>query len=253
MRRLLPLLAALALALLPSGDGADAARPVVADLSNHLVAITTGFSGTHVLAFGATDDRKGDIVMVVRGPRETHVVREKTRLAGIWMNRGGVTFAQVPSYYAVAATAPLSSVAPSEVRKRHQIGLESLALSATDGDGKGLSEAEAKRFRAALIRIKQKAGLYPEKAGTVTTLENRLFRAELFLPATVPTGSYSVEVYFLQDGAVVGAEITPLFVSKTGFSAEVFDFATRHAVKYALATIAFAVLAGWGVALVFRR
>ncbi len=67
--------------------GFVAARPVVADLSNHLVAITTGFSGTHMLAFGATDDRKGNIVMVVRGPQETHVVREKTRLAGIWMNR----------------------------------------------------------------------------------------------------------------------------------------------------------------------
>jgi uncharacterized protein (TIGR02186 family) len=253
MKRLLPLLAALFLALLPSGDGADAARPVVADLSNHLVAITTGFSGTHVLAFGATDDRKGDIVMVVRGPRQTHVVREKIRLAGIWVNRAGATFAQIPAFYAVAATAPLSQAVPPEVRKRHQIGLESLSLPALNGEGKPLSEAEAKRFRAALIRLKQKAGLYPEAESPVTTLENRLFRAELFLPATVPTGSYSVEVYFLQDGAVIGAEITPLFVSKTGFSAEVFDFAMHNAVKYALATIVFAVFAGWGGALVFRR
>ncbi len=253
MRRLIPLLAAMTLALLPSGDGADAARPVVADLSNHLVAITTGFSGTHVLAFGATDDRKGDIVVVVRGPQETHVVREKTRLAGVWMNRKEATFPQTPAFYAVAATAPLPNVAPSEVRKRHQIGLESLALPALGNGGKALPEDEAKRFRAALIRLKQKAGLYPEAVGAVATLENRLFRAELFLPATVPVGSYSVEVYFLQEGAVIGAEITPLFVSKTGFSAEVFDFAMHRAAAYALTTIAFAVLAGWGIALVFRR
>ncbi len=104
-----------------------------------------------------------------------------------------------------------------------------------------------------MIRLKQKAGLSPTAVGAVTTLENRLFRAELFLPATVPVGSYSVEVFFIQDGAVVGAEITPLFVSKTGFSADVFDFAMHHAAKYAIAVIAFAALAGWGIALVFRR
>ena len=102
------------------GDGATAARPVVADLSNHLVAITTGFSGTHVLVFGATDDRKGDIVMVVRGPRETHVVREKVRLAGIWVNREAAVFPAIPAFYAVAATGPLNTVVPSEIRKRHE-------------------------------------------------------------------------------------------------------------------------------------
>lgn len=239
--------------LLLGGDGATAARPVVADLSNHLVAITTGFSGTHVLVFGATDDRKGDIVMVVRGPRETHVVREKVRLAGIWVNREAAVFPAIPAFYAVAATGPLNTVVPSEIRKRHGIGIEALPLAATDSAHKALPDDQARKFRAALIQLKQQAGLYPEALGMVTTLENRLFRAELELPATVPVGSYTVEVYFVQDGAVVGAEITPLFVSKTGFSADVYDFAMYNAAKYALASILFAAFAGWAVALVFRR
>lgn len=238
--------------LLLGGD-AGAARPVVADLSNHLVAITTGFSGTHVLVFGATDDRPGDIVMVVRGPRETHVLREKVRLAGIWVNREAAVFPDIPAFYAVAATAPLNAVMPSEIRKRHGIGVEALPLPATDGSGDAMAEHEARPFRAALIRLKQQAGLYPEALGLVSTLENRLFRAELDLPATVPVGSYTVEVYFVQDGVVVGAEITPLFVSKTGFSADVYDFAMYSAAQYALASILFAVCAGWLVALVFRR
>lgn len=253
MRRLLaPLFASLGLLLL-SGGGVGAARPVVADLSNHLVAITTGFSGTHVLVFGATDDRKGDIVMVVRGPRETHVVREKARVAGVWVNRTAAEFSSIPAYYAVAATAPLNAVLPSEIRKRHGIGVEALPLAATDGSGAALPEPESRRLRAALVRIKQQAGLYPEALGLVTTLENRLFRAELDLPSTVPVGAYTVEVYFVQEGQVIGAEITPLFVSKTGFSADVYDFAMYSAARYALASILFAVFAGWTVALVFRR
>ena len=42
------------------------AVPLVADLSNHPVAITTGFTGTDVLLFGATDG-PGDVVIVVSG------------------------------------------------------------------------------------------------------------------------------------------------------------------------------------------
>ncbi len=252
MKRLGLILGAM-LVLILGGDAGRAARPVVADLSNHLVAITTGFSGTHVLVFGATDDRKGDIIMVVRGPRETHVVREKVRVAGVWVNRNAAQFPGIPAYYAVAATAPLNTVVPSEIRKRHGIGVEALPFAATDTSGKPLSDMDSRRFRDALIRIKQQAGLYPEELGLVTTLENRLFRAELDLPSTVPVGAYTVEVYFVQDGSVIGAEITPLFVSKTGFSADVYDFAMYSAAKYAFASIIFAVFAGWAVALVFRR
>ena len=44
-----------------------AGAELVAALSNHLVAISTGFSGTDVLLFGAIDGT-GDVVVVVRGP-----------------------------------------------------------------------------------------------------------------------------------------------------------------------------------------
>ncbi len=43
------------------------AQPLVADLSRHFIAITSGFDGTEVLLFGAIDG-EGDLVIVVRGP-----------------------------------------------------------------------------------------------------------------------------------------------------------------------------------------
>jgi len=244
---------AAAICLIVGGSAAPASRPIVADLSNHLVAITTGFSGTDVLVFGATNEQPGEIVMVIRGPKETHVVREKDRIAGIWVNRHEAFFEQIPSFYAVASTAPMSEFVPLDVRKRHQIGLDALTLIARNSRYQPLPEPEAEKFRDALIRLKTSQGLYGKNVATVSTLENRLFRSELHLPATVPTGPYTVEVYFVSDGAVVGAEITPLFVSKTGFSAEIFDFATVHSAWYAIVCIIFAILAGWAVALVFKK
>ena len=49
------------------------ADPLVVDLSNHLVAITTGFTGTKVLLFGAVED-EGDVIVTVRGPDQDMVV-----------------------------------------------------------------------------------------------------------------------------------------------------------------------------------
>lgn len=238
----LALIAVLALAAAP----ARAARPVVADLSSHLVSITTGFSGSRVLVFGATDDRPGDIVMVLRGPAETHVVRKKGRVAGIWANRAQARFEAIPAFYAVAATAPLDGVLPEAVRRRHRIGVDALELAPRDGDRGGA-------FRDALVRLKRKAGLYPEAETRITTLENRLFRTEVFLPPTVPVGSYTVEVFRVEDGTITGAEITPLYVSKIGFSAEVFDFSQNHSVLYALSAILMAVAAGGAATILFRR
>jgi hypothetical protein len=49
------------------------AAPLVADLSKHLVAITTGFAGTDVLLFGAIDE-PGDVVVIVWGPPQEVVM-----------------------------------------------------------------------------------------------------------------------------------------------------------------------------------
>ena len=79
------------------------AQPLSADLSDHLIGITTGFTGTEVVLFGAVDG-PGDVYVVVTGPPETVTVRRKARIAGIWINRDSIAFPQVPSFYAIATS-----------------------------------------------------------------------------------------------------------------------------------------------------
>src|SRR5207247_3547044 len=66
----------LTLALAAGPARADA---VVADLSSHLIAITTGFTGASVVLFGATDG-PGDIIAVVRGPERDMTVWRKGKV-----------------------------------------------------------------------------------------------------------------------------------------------------------------------------
>ena len=62
-------------------------------------------------------------------------------------------------------------------------------------------------------------------------------------PATVPTGTYFIEVLLVRDGSVVSGQTTPLVVSQIGLDAEVGEFAERRALIYGL--IAVAIGARW--------
>ncbi len=235
-------------ALVHTATGPAASQPLVADLSSHLVAITTGFAGTQVLLFGAIEE-EGDVVVLVRGPGTDTVVRRKGRFWGLWVNREELAFAGVPAFYAVASSRPLDQIAPPTVRARHQLGVDRLRLSPLDPAGTG----EIAAFRDALIRQKQESRLFVAEVGRVSFLGQRLFRTPLDFPSNLPTGTYSVEVLLLRGGEVVAAQTTPLIVSKDGFSAEVYDFAHDHAALYGLLAVVLGTLAGWLGGVVFRR
>jgi uncharacterized protein (TIGR02186 family) len=236
---------AFALLLLLAALRPAAAQPLVADLTSHLIGISTSFTGTSVVLFGAIDG-PGDIVAAIRGPANDIVVRRKGRLGPIWINTKQVTFTDVPGFYGLAASRPVGEVTTPAVRALHQIGLGDLRLVPEEPDP-AIAE-----FRAALIAQQQVQGLFPETVGKVDFLGDRLFRATLVFPANVPTGTYSVEIFLLREGEVVSAQTTPLVVSKIGVDAQLFDFADRQALAYGLVAVLIAVMAGWVASLPFR-
>jgi len=223
------------------------ATPLVADLSDHLIAITTDFTGTDVLLFGAVDG-PGDVVVVVRGPVNDATVRRKERVAGIWVNRESVEFRAVPSFYAIASTRPLDEILDLPTRMRHSIGIDTLRLSAPEAERSLLPE-----FRAALERIKTAEQLYRPDVIDVTFLGDTLFRADFQFPSNVSTGSYVVEVLLIREGEVASAQTTPLVISKSGIGADIYQFAHVNSFFYGLASVSIALLAGWIAHLVFRR
>lgn len=227
------------------------ANGIAADVSDRLIAITTAFVGGEVVVFGAMDEVGGDIVITMQGPSQSQMVRRKSRIAGIWINRDRVEFENVPSYFAIASTRALDDIAELPVRNQFRLGVDHLPVMLVDGDGYSPEEREA--FEEALIRNKQKAGLYSEEPGNVTFPGSRLFRTTFSFPATVPPGNYEIEVLKLEDGQVTGAQKSSLQISKIGIEAEVFDFAHQRSALYGMLAIVIAVAAGWLAGVVFRR
>jgi hypothetical protein len=72
----------------------SASKPVlVPDVSARAIEIRYSFSGAQLLLFGAIlypggrmPAKQADIAVVVKGPVQPIVVREKHKIAGIWMN-----------------------------------------------------------------------------------------------------------------------------------------------------------------------
>jgi len=241
--------AAFAAAVLALAAPAPAAGDyLVADLSDHRISITAGFTGADVLLFG-TRGGEGDVVVVLRGPVSPVVVRRKDRSFGLWLNRAQVTFADAPGYYSVAASRPLEEIASPELLAENEIGFDRLRLAASSA-GAG---ADLEAFRAALLRNMERARLYRAAVREIAFVGELLFRTTFAFPANVPTGVYRADVYLIADGALVSKRTNLLVISKIGFEAALFDFANRQPLGYGLVAVLVALMAGWSAGVIFRK
>ncbi|MDY0871883.1 TIGR02186 family protein [Dongia rigui] len=241
------LLFALAILVLAGLRPAGAQAPLIADLDDHLIAITTGFAGADVLLFGTTDG-PGDVIVVVEGPVGEVDVRRKERVGGIWINRKTLGFQNVPAVYMLAASKPLDQLLPADQRAYYQMGIENIRLVPVDP-----RDSDLKTFTSALVRAKQQRGLFFDQPARILFISDRLFRVNLRVPSTVPTGTYLAKVFLVREQKVVGAFTTPLVISKIGFGADIYDFAHRHSAAYGVIAILVALFAGWMAHLAFRR
>lgn len=245
------LLLLIALCLLPSPISSPEAssRLLSIDLTEQVVPITTGFTGSDLILFGAVRE-PGDIVVVVRGPTRTQVVRRKQRTFGVWVNKDEFVFEDVPSFYWVASNRDMSTFMTKELADIHQIGLDDLQLTALGEPDLSLDTA---KFRSGLIRNMQRKGLYYREPGSLRFVSDQLFRTRINFPAQVSTGEFAVEVYLIADGKLRQFETTQLSVRKFGIEADVYNLAHQHSLIYGLLAVIIAVVAGWGANAAFRR
>tara|TARA_R100000005_G_scaffold96440_1_gene83363 strand:+ start:13579 stop:14364 length:786 start_codon:yes stop_codon:yes gene_type:complete len=233
---------------------AAAQSSLITDISSHLISVTSDFTGTELLLFGAIEldaedvgPGNGDVLVIVRGPEREVVVRRKDRVAGIWINLEAVEFQRVPSFYALASNRPVEEIAPPDVLQRLRIGPNRLRFQ-SDKLGE-ISEP----FEEALVRQKTRERLYSDQDAAVYFLGNKLFRTTIAIPANVPVGDYIAEFYLFKDGELLSASSSPLFIKKSGLGRTIYDFAHDFPALYGIAAIIVALIAGWLASAVFRK
>lgn len=242
------------------GIGAAHAEHLIASVSNHRVIVTSSYVGEELVLFGSVERDAGgpprlgsyDLVVTVSGPRADMVTRRKERRFGIWLNADSRQFLDVPAYLAVSSNRPLDAIAPPDVRRRQQLGLDNILL--TQRVGTDYADVVASDpFRRAFVRLRTDRGLYREATSAVTFLTPTLFRTSISLPAEVPIGTYDVDIKLLADGKLVTRTETAFEIVKAGFEQFIATAARQHGLAYGLATALMALLTGWMASIVFRR
>ena len=252
MSRAAPLLLLL-LAPLLMGQG----KPrLVPDVSQSRIEIRYSFTGAELLLFGAilypggrAPSKNAEIAVVVKGPVQPLVVREKQKVAGIWMNVESSRFRSAPSFYAVASSKPLSNLVDERTAAIYELGLQNLQLS----PGSGASPEVQRRFEAGFIELMQRRQLYFEDSDGVQITEGVLYRGRVTIPAQVPVGDYTAETFLIQDGRVIAGAVRDIHIDKFGFERFIADAAERWALAYGLIAVVLSLLLGWGASALFRR
>lgn len=142
---------------------------VHADVSTRRIAVTSTFSGTGIVVFGAVDNSRQtsaesglyDVVIVISGAPARLVARKKSNVGGLWINTSSTTFTSVPSYYAITSTRPIEEVASEDVLKSSGIGFDFVPMT-LHRSASSLTAAEIKEWREAVVRLKRRDRLYQQ-------------------------------------------------------------------------------------------
>jgi uncharacterized protein (TIGR02186 family) len=234
-----------------------ASKPVlVPDVSDRQVQIIYSFTGADLLLFGAilypggrAPAHPADIAVVLKGPTQSILVREKQKVAGMWLNADSARFRSAPSFYAIATSRPLGRLVDERTAAIYELGLNSLQMSPASG----APPEEQQRFEQGLINLKRRAGLYVQDAHGVEISDGVLYRARIAIPARVPIGRYVAETFLIQDGKVVAGAVREVRIGKSGFERFVADAANRWSITYGLVAVAMSLAIGWGAGALFRR
>jgi uncharacterized protein (TIGR02186 family) len=232
-------------------------KPVlVPDVSQRDIQIAYSFTGAELLLFGAilypggrVPDDRADIVIVVKGPTQSILLREKRRVAGVWVNAESARFRSAPSYYAIASSRPIDQLVDERTRAIYELGLDSLQLSPTTG----AVADDQQRFAQGLVDLRRRAGLYATEPSTVEITDDVLYRARIRIPARVPVGRFTAETFLIRDGRVLAGAVREIDIRKSGFERFVALAADQYGVAYGLAAVALSLGLGWAAGTLFRR
>lgn len=234
---------------------------VQADVSTRSVGITSNFTGTEIVVFGAiensrvtnNEDDQYEIVITLEGTRQRLIARRKSDVFGIWVNTQSITFSDVPSYYAIASTRPLDEIADPIVLRQRDIGFEQIQMQPETGWADGLTTEDLRLFRQAVIRLKQKDRLYVQNEFGVRFVGSSLFRATIDLPANVPVGPLATRVYLFRKGQLIDTFESRVQLSREGLERYLYDFAFAYPMLYGIVAVLLAIGAGLAATSLLKR
>jgi uncharacterized protein (TIGR02186 family) len=225
------------------------ARAIIADLSPRKIDISHDFLGTKILVYGARNDA-GNIAIVVRGPEKDYLVREKKKVAGIWVNGDAARFNDISSFYSASLMSSLEKIRNDNLLDKLEIGLKSKKFVPVHKTDITIND---EKFQDALKSHLERKNLFNATPYEISFWGETLFRSSIDFPKNILPGVYHVDVYLFNDGLLSSVQSTPLIVDKVGFEAFVYNFAHTNSALYGAICVLMAIFLGFFARVLFAR
>lgn len=233
----------------------SASATLTADANHSLINIDFLYHGSTVSVRGEADSGV-DLVVKITSPEAHQALKTKGKVGGVlWMNVGQLEFEHLPGYYALYATRDINRILDASEREKYGIGYDVLGRKA---EIRPLANEEDRaKWFSEFIKFKEGSNLYAAPKNIVTTTGKDSASASYFMksdwPFQAPPGIYDVTVYAVKNGRVAEEAHSKVTVEQVGIVKTLSDMAKNNAAAYGGISIAAALLAGFGVGLIYRK
>lgn len=221
--------------------------PITADVNPRKINIDQSFKGMELLIYGARSEA-GNIVVVVRGPKEKQILRKKGKVFGIWTNIKNMEIEDLYSMYSVSAMRTLDAVQNNKALNSLEIGIDNIKIIKEDE-----IMPKGSNLQQSVVNLMQAKNLYNSEENNIALWGETLFKTFIEFPKNITSGIYNVDIYLFSNGILNNFQTMPVIVEKVGLEAYVHNTAIKYPLLYGLFCVAAALVLGLTVGLIFSR
>jgi len=219
---------------------------LAARMLKDIIDISASYRGERLFVYGVVPDNC-ELVVTVISKLDTCNFSYKGKRGPLWMNLGKITFINCPHMYKIKSTRPLNEILSEDTSQAYLIGFDAIKSQVKV---KGVDNPEI--YTEQLLKMRIEEGLYSDEEGIIEIHSGNLFDASFFWPSKAQIGKYTVEVFAVRDGNIIGYVSEEVNVKKIGIEQWLSFHAQENGFLYGIVSALFAVLFGVLVTLVTR-
>ncbi len=231
-----------------------ASAKLTATANHDHIKIDFFYHGSSVSVRGVSDPGT-DLIIKIASPDGHQALRQKGKVAGLlWMNLGELKFEHVPSMYSLHCSKKITDILDPSEREKYAIGYEAMGKKATIQPV--ANDSDKTKWFNEFVKFQEASNLYSESSGDILLTANGKEQDYYVLtpwPYQAMPGDYTVTVYAVKDKKVVETAESRVFVEQVGLVKSFATMAKNSSVLYGTISIVVALVAGFGVGLIFRK
>ncbi|MFT4968112.1 MAG: hypothetical protein ACI9CD_001136 [Candidatus Deianiraeaceae bacterium] len=200
------------------------------------IKINLLFQGDTIHLYG-TQPKKGKVVVILKGERESYFIQKKRRVFGMWIKGTKKHFDDVYRYYNITADTHLSKLQIPYLLKPFEIGIENISTyynSVADA-------IEGFEYKNSLLRKKINNNLFVEKYHILTKNPHNLLYVKFDIPNNIPEGRYIVSIYVISKGSIHSVNNIPLYIHQVGLLKFITSLASERKILYSFLSITLSI------------